>query len=244
FDRELDAVNRGRKAGDEEALRDAGKNFVELAAYGALAGRVPGALDVGGILKEREDAFFAVLGETVQVEEAIVRGSGINFEIAGMNDDPERSVNGQRDAIYQAVGYRNGMNGEGAKAEALTSPNFVQVGIVEEFVFFELVFDVGERELGAVHRNVDFGEDPGQAADVIFVAVGEDNGANLVAVLDQVGDVGNNDVHAEQFGLREHQAGVNDDDVVTPAHGHAVHAELTQPAQRNDLQLTCRHDEG
>src|SRR5581483_12159681 len=138
FNCELNAVNRGRKAGDEEALRDAGKNFVELAAYGALAGRVPGALDVGGILKEREDTFFAVFSETMQVKEAIVSGSGINFEIAGMNDDPERSVNGQRDAIYQAVGFRNGMNGEGAKAEALTSPNFVQVGIVEEFVFFEL----------------------------------------------------------------------------------------------------------
>src|SRR5581483_358836 len=128
FDRELDAVNRGRKAGDEEALRDAGKNFVELAAYGALAGRVPGALDVGGILKEREDTFFAVFSETIQVKEAIVSGSGINFEIAGMNDDAERSVNRQRDAVHQAVRHRDGMNSEGPEAEALTGPNFVEVG--------------------------------------------------------------------------------------------------------------------
>ena len=55
---ELDAVNGGREAGDEKAALGARENFVELAADGALAGRVAFALDVGGILKQREHAFL------------------------------------------------------------------------------------------------------------------------------------------------------------------------------------------
>ena len=63
---------------------------------------------------------------------------------------------------------------------------------------------------------------------MVFVAVGEDDGADLVAVLGEVADVGDDDVDAEQLFFREHQAGVDDDDVILPAEGHAVHAELAK----------------
>ena len=47
----------------------------------------------------------------------------------------------------------------------------------------------------------------------------------------QIGDVGNDDIDAEQFGFGEHQAGIDDDDVVSPADGHAVHAEFAEAAR-------------
>jgi hypothetical protein len=62
------------------------------------------------------------------------------------------------------------------------------------------------------------------------VAVGEDDGADEVAMLDEVGDVGYDDVDAEELFFREHEAGVDDDDVVAEAEGEAVHAEFTQSA--------------
>src|SRR5438045_4636115 len=97
-------------------------------------------------------------------------------------------------------------------------------------MFFELIFDVGERELGTVDRNIDFGQNPRQATDMVLVTVGEDDGANLIAILHQVADVRNHNVHAQQFGLGEHQSGINDKNVVTPANCHAVHTELAQSA--------------
>jgi hypothetical protein len=63
---------------------------------------------------------------------------------------------------------------------------------------------------------------------VVFVAVRENDGANALAVLDEIGDVGDNDVDAEELGFREHEAGIDDDNVVAPAHGHAVHAEFAE----------------
>ena len=54
-------------------------------------------------------------------------------------------------------------------------------------------------------------------------------------VLNQVGDIGHNDIHAQQLRLREHQARVDHDNVVFPAQREAVHAELAQPAEGNDF---------
>jgi hypothetical protein len=60
--------------------------------------------------------------------------------------------------------------------------------------------------------------------------MGEDDGADVLLVLDEVGDVGDDDVDAEELGLGEHEAGVDDDDVVFIAEGEAVHAELAESA--------------
>ena len=166
----------------------------------------------------------------MQVEEAVVGGRGIDLEIAGMQHDAKRRMDGERDAINQAVRHLQRMNGERPNLEALSGANFAQVGVVEQLVFVELIFDVGQRELGAPDGNVQFAENPGQGADVVFVAVREDDAAHMLAIFEQVRNVGDDDVDAQQLGFGEHQAGVDDDDVVAPADGHAVHTELAQPA--------------
>ena len=63
----------------------------------------------------------------------------------------------------------------------------------------------------------------------------------MLPVFGEIRDFGDNDVHAQKFGLGEHQAGIDDDNVVTPAHGHAVHAELAQPAERHHVEFSRWH---
>ena len=55
----------------------------------------------------------------------------------------------------------------------------------------------------------------------------------MLAILLQIGDVGNDQVDAEQFGFGEHHAGVDDDDVVAEAQRHHVHAEFAETAEGN-----------
>ena len=57
----------------------------------------------------------------------------------------------------------------------------------------------------------------------------------------EIADVGDDDVDAEELFFGEHQAGVDDDDVIVPTEGHAVHAELAQAAERNDMEFSGRH---
>jgi hypothetical protein len=86
-----------------------------------------------------------------------------------------------------------------------------------------------------------FAQDPGQAANVVHVAVGEDDGADMRFVFNQVGDVRNHNIHAQQLRLREHQPSVDHDNVVFPAEGEAVHAELAQAAEGDNFQFFGLH---
>jgi len=171
-----------------------GEDFIKLAADCALARRVTPAFDVGGILKQRKHAFFAVFGEGVEVEELVVGGRGVHFEIAGVNDYAEGAMDGERHAIDQAVRDLDRMDCEGAQFNALVGAHFAQVRVVKKTVFVKLVLDVGERELGAPDGNLEFREYPGQGTDVIFMAVGENNSANALAIFDEIGNIRDNDV--------------------------------------------------
>ncbi len=99
---------------------------------------------------------------------------------------PERRVDRERDAIDQTVRHPDRMDRECAELEALVGAHLTQVGIVEQSVFVELVFDIGERELSAPDGNVEFGENPGQRADVVLVTVREDDPAHTLAVFDKI----------------------------------------------------------
>ncbi len=94
----------------------------------------------------------------------------------------------------------------GPDLKALASSDLVEHGIIQLTMLFQFAFHIGQGEFGAIHRHVELGEDPWQRADMIFVAVGENDRAHMSAILDQVGNIGDNDVHAQQLGFREHES--------------------------------------
>ncbi len=128
------------------------------------------------------------------------------------------------------MGYANGLNGERANGELFARSNFNQLDLVEQPVLFELALHVGQREFGGINRNLQLAENPGQAADVVFVPVGEHDGAHMLLVLDEIGDVGHDNIDAEKFRLGKHQSRVDHEDVIFVAEGEAVHAELAEAA--------------
>ena len=91
---------------------------------------------------------------------------------------PTGRFNGQRHAIHQRVRHANRLDGEGTDGELFLGRNLDQFRLVEQLVLFEIALDIGQRELGGVDRNLELAQHPGQSADVVLVAVGEDDGAN------------------------------------------------------------------
>ena len=122
--------------------------------------------------------------------------------------------------------------------------HFPQGRLFQKSMLFQALAHQRQREARAKNRHVKVTQDVGQGADVIFVAVRQHNGAHLLAILLQVGDVRNDDVHAQQLGFRKHHAGVDHQDVIPSAQGEHVHAKFAQAAQRNGpkrrlAQLSC-----
>ncbi len=194
--------------------------------------------------RQGQHAALAVFGEGVQVESLVVEGGEIDFEVAGMNNDADRGIDGQGHTVNERMGDTDGLDREGAEGEFFLRRDFDKRDFIEKLVLFELAFDVGQREFGGIDGNLELAEDPGKSADVVFVAMGKDDGADVFPVLREVGDVGNDDVDAEQFRFREHEAGIDHDDVVFPADCEAVHAEFAEAAERDDFQFICLHLSG
>ena len=110
-----------------------------------------------------------------------------------------------------------------------------------ELVLFELRFEERERHGRAVHRAIEEGHQVRHGADVIFVAVREDEGLDLGAAGLDEGHVRNDQIDAELVGIGEHHAGVDEDRRVLPRHRHHVHAELAEASQWDDLERARRH---
>jgi len=91
-----------------------------------------------------------------------------------MEHDTQRGVDRERDTLDQAVRYLQRMNREWSDLKTFSRPNFAQIGIVEELMFIELILDVSQREFGAPDGNIQFAENPGQGANVVFMAMSKD----------------------------------------------------------------------
>ena len=166
-----------------------------------------------------------------------VGGAKVDLEVSGVQDNADGRMNGERNAVHQRMRHADRHDAEWPKGHAAAGKDFDELGVVEEAMLFKLAFDIGQGELRAVDGDVEFGKNPGKTADVVFVSVCKDDPAHHRAVFDEVGNVGDDDVDSEQLFFGKHEAGVDDDDVVAEAEGEAVHAELTQTAERNDLQF-------
>ena len=66
--------------------------------------------------------------------------------------------------------------------------------------------------------------------------VREDDAAHLLLVLLQIGDVGDDEIDAQHLLVREHEARVDDDDVVALFEREHVLADLADTTERDDPQ--------
>jgi hypothetical protein len=112
---------------------------------------------------------------------------------------------------------------------------FVENRRVLQVVLLHPALDQRDGECRAVNRHVQFGEEVRDGADVVLVPVRQDERTDVFPVLHQEGEIGHDDVHAEEFGAGEHHSRVDDEDVVAVAQGGHVHPELSETAQRNHL---------
>src|SRR5229473_2082835 len=194
----LNAVNGRSEAGQNHAPRRGAAKFFDARNDGALRGCKTGALHVRGIAEQRQHALVAIPGERVQIERGAAHGSLIDFEIAGVDDDAERRANGQGDAIHGAVRHGNEFDFKGADFHETAGYYFAKRGRLQKPRFVESFFYQRQREARPVHGNIQIAQDVGQGANVVFMAMRQHDSANLRAVLFEIGDVGNDQVDAQE----------------------------------------------
>ena len=109
--------------------------------------------------------------------------------------------------------------------------------IVVELVLLDLVAEQPAGQRAGVDRHArELGQHVRQRADVVLVGMGDQEGPDLLAVLLEVGDIGDDEVDAEHLLVREHQPAVDHDDVVAVLEHVHVLADLAHSAERDDAE--------
>ena len=137
------------------------------------------------------------------------------------------------DAVRHAVRDAQELDLEGADLDDVLRPDGPE-GVVGEIVFVQLGADERQRQRRAVDRTIDVRQQVGDGPDVVFVPVREHERGD--AALLQVGEVGNDEVDAEELDVGERHPGVDDETRVPVRDRHEVHAEFAEAAQRDDFK--------
>ena len=142
-----------------------------------------------------------------------------------------RRGDAQAAAVDDAVGHADELHLKAADLHHVPGLDRDELGRGIELVLPELVFYEPQGEPRSVDGDIQLLEQKGERADVVLVGMGDHDGAHFVAVLQQVGKVGDHEVHAEHFGAGKHQPGVDDDNIVAVLDHGGVHPNLADASQ-------------
>ena len=233
----LDTVNIGRKSRHDDALVPRpGKQAANPLGDGLFRGGKAGTLGVGGICQQSQHAAAAVLGNGGEVGHGIPGKRGVvDLEVAGMDYDTRWALDGKGQGVRDGVIDMDGLHREAAETDLLTGTDLHKIGAGRKAVLFQLVADQADGQLGRIDGHIELAQQIGQAADVVLVAVGNEDTLDAVLVFQYIGEVGDDQVNAEHIGIREHQTAVHQDHVALAFIQGNVLADFAQTAQRADV---------
>ena len=231
----------GGEGRDDDAAHRPREDIVDTVLDVPLGGGVALTLGVGRIGHQQVDALVAEAGEQRHVEVVVDRGQ-VNLEVAGGGQGALRGGHVDAEGVGDGVGDVEELGAEAAAADVGVLIDLDDAGGGGQVVLLQLVADQRAGQAGRIDDgHLDGLEQEGDRADVVLVAVGDEQGADLALVLLQVGEVGDDVVHAGGGVVGEHDAAVEDDQIGVVLDAVAVLADLAQAAQGIDLDRGIIH---
>ena len=233
----LQAVYVRSEGRDDYALVAAHEELVKALADLALRRGMTRLLNVRRVAQQREHALVAKLAEAGDVYHAAGNGRDVYLEVTGVDDRADGRRDSQCDRIGDTVVHVDELNSKAAETEDGAVLLGKDLGVIELIVLFELQLDQRRREGRSVYGNVQIAQQIGHAADMILVAVREDQPAYLLGVGFKVGDIRQDDIDTVHILIREAHACVNNDYIAAAFIGRHILAYFAQTAERDYFQF-------
>src|SRR2546430_861770 len=106
-----------------------------------------------------------------------VERARVELEVAGVDDGAGGRVDRQTDAVHDRVRDADGLDAKRTCLETIARADHPQIGRLGEPVLAQALRDERQGEGRAVHGHRYLAEQIRQGADVVLVAVGQDDGA-------------------------------------------------------------------
>ena len=229
----LDAVHVAGEARHDDPPRRRPEHLVDGRRELALGGGEPGDLGVGGVGEEEVDALLAEPGEVAQVGDPLVQRELVHLEVAGVQHQAGAGADRDREAAGDGVVDRDELEPE--RAGLVPVPRLDVDRLRADPVLLELGLDEGQRQLGPDDRDVGpLAQQVGHPADVVLVAVRQDDRDDVLEAVPDRGEVRQDDVDAGLVLLGEQHAAVDDEQLAVQLEDRHVAADLPEPAERRD----------
>ena len=196
---------------------------------------------VGGVGHEQVDALLAELCERTVVGGNTVDRGLIELEVARVHNSTSRSL--QEHAERAGDGVRRGekLDGEAAEIDVAATLDLAELGCTDAELG-KLALDEAEGELAGENRHlvVEVLQEIRQRTRMVLMAMGDDDAAKLVLVLENVGVIRQDEVDAGLVVVGEHEACVDEHHVIAALEGGHVLADAVKAAQGDDLERHVR----
>jgi hypothetical protein len=172
------------------------------------------------------------LRERLEVGALVGPGLGVDLEVAARDDDAGRRLDGEGEAVEDAVRDADRVHAEGPDLDGPARRERAQVG--RDTALLQALARETERQAAAVDRGGGGLEGVGERPDVVLVPVGQDDAAQAARALGEVLEVGDDRVYAGQVGRGEEHPRVQEQHMLLPLEDERVQSELTEAAEGNE----------
>ena len=239
----LDAGDVAGESGDDDPAVQRLHDLAEGLADGPLGQRVAGVLGASRVGEQADDAVLAQAGKHGEVGPPAVDRRVVELEVARRDDRPDRCMERDPHRVRDRVADPERLHAERPDLEVVARIQG-QERVVVELVLLDLDAQQAARQGRGIDRHArEVRQHVRQAADVILVGVGDQEGPDLLPVLAQVGHVRDDEVDPEHLLVGEHEPAVDDDDVVAVLEDVHVLADLPDASEGDDAEryLRIRH---
>ena len=176
--------------------------------YGTLARSVPCTLRVGAVRHHQQHALVAQIRETAEICHLAINRGIIQLKVAGMDNRPHRRSNRQPHCIRDTVIHPDKIHMKTACLDGITLHDSTEIAGIHAILLQPALQDA-QGQPRAINGNINLLQHIRQRTDMVLMTMSQHNSLHLVLVLHQIRNIRNNQVNAEHFLVREHQAGID-----------------------------------
>jgi len=233
-----DALQLGGEGADDDAMLGAADDLLQVGQGSLDRHPLLGIRDAEAL--QHQDAGRRQLGQVIVSDGLAAERIVFQQPVAGMDDRAVRRLQDDADRVDDGMLHRE-------ETDLELAQRYLLVDIIDGdgleilgravLIILLAVLDHGQRQFPADDGRVAqlFQEDGG-GADMVQMAVAEDDAADIALLAAQGRDIGDDVIYARHVFVGELHAHVQDDDVVIVLEDGAIAADLFLPAQRVDLQ--------
>ena len=226
-----------RERRDEHAARGVLDGMQQVGANLGLGLGKAGNGGVGGVGKQQVDTLLGEAADSGIVGRDTVDGRLVELKVAGVHDGALVGANEHAKGAGDGMRHREEVERDATEINMATALDLTELGSANTELG-ELALDEAKRQLAREdgHLVVEVLQQVRKRTGVVLVAVGDDDAAELLLVLKNIGVVGKHQVDAGLGIVREHEAGVDEHHVVAALEDRHVLADTVKAAKRDDLQ--------